>query len=175
VRILSLFTFFFLTACASKIEHTVVTLVDGERKFSLDNKGILHGAEGLSNPQKQTVAGLLGGSPFPRASHVKELLHDVYDSKGEETIAVVEPKQIVAITNRPVFRWNAVAGVTNYEVMVRDHRDWVIRQSGKVEGTEWTPAKPLAEGDKLWRLINGCRIGFVLLFPVARHWRKLQR
>ena len=40
----------------------------------------------------------------------------------------------------------------------------MVRKSGKLEETEWTPAKPLAEGEVFsWRVVAGKRVS---------HWAK---
>lgn len=157
---------FALTSCASapKIESPIVTLADGERKFWLDKSGVAHGTEGLSSSQAQTVAGLLGGAPFPAPSYLKDLLKDEFDVGDNEQIDPIEPLQIVETANPPTFRWKAAQAATTYEVMIRDHRNYVVRKSGKLEETEWTPTKPLAEGEVFsWRVVAGKRVS---------HWTK---
>ena len=157
---------FVLAGCggALKVESPIVTLADGARKFWLDRSGVLHGAEGLSSSQAQTIAGLLGGAPFPAPSYLKDLLRDEFDVGDNEAIDPIEPVQIVETINPPTFRWKPAQAATTYEVMVRDHRNYVVRKSGKVEETEWTPAKPLAEGEVFsWRVVAGKGVS---------HWAK---
>ena len=157
---------FALAGCGSapKIESPIVTVADGERKFWLDRSAVLHGAEGLSSSQAQTIAGLLGGAAFPAPSYLKDLLKDGFDVGADEAIDPIEPVQIVETSNPPNFRWKPTQAATTYEVVVRDHRNYVIRKSGKVEETEWTPVKPLVEGEVFsWRVVAGKRVS---------HWAK---
>lgn len=155
-----------MAGCGStpKIENVPVTLADGERKFWLDRRGVLHGAEGLSSSQSQTIAGLLGGSPFPAPSYLKDILKDQFDAGDGEEIEPIEPVLVVETVNPPRFRWKPVQAVATYEVVIRDHRNYVVRKSGTVEETEWTPTKPLIEGEVFsWRVVAGKRVS---------HWAK---
>ena len=133
-----------------------VLLVDGTRKFSLDLQGGLLGGDGFTASQNQTIAGLLGGAKFPVPDYLKSLLVDDYDLvKGDELVPL-EPVKVVVATDLPKFRWKAVPGATFYEVFIRDHRDIVVKRSGKVEETEWIPKKPLAQAEVFhWRVTAG--------------------
>lgn len=143
-------------------------LVDGARKFSLDPQGSLLGGDGFTASQNQTIAGLLGGAKFPVPDYLKNLLTDDYDSVKDEELVPLEPVKVVATTDVPKFRWKPVPGANFYEVFIRDHRDIVVKRSGKVEETEWTPKKPLAQAEVFhWRVTAG-----VGKEAAVSHWTK---
>ena len=130
----------------------------------MESNGTLHGADGLTSSQSQTIASLLAGAPFPAPTYLKDLLKDGYDKVGEEEIDLVEPVQIVETTNPPSFRWKPIEAAKSYEVELRDHRNWVVRKSGKLQETEWNPSKPLNLGEAYsWRVVSGKRVS---------HWAK---
>ena len=55
--------------------------------------------------------------------------------------------------DRPTFRWSAHPDARRYEVAVFDQDLRRQLASGPVEGTDWTPAKPLARGRTyLWQV-----------------------
>lgn len=143
-------------------------LVDGARKFSLDPQGGLLGGDGFTASQNQTIAGLLGGAKFPVPDYLKSLLTDDYDLVKDEELVPLEPVKVVVTTDLPTFRWKPVPGATTYEVLIRDHRDIVVKRSGKVEETEWIPKKPLAQAEVFhWRVTAG-----VGKEAAVSHWTK---
>ena len=130
--------------------------MDGARKFSLDKYGGLLGGDGFTSSQNQTVAGLLGGARFPVPDYLKSLLIDDYDFVDGEELVPLEPVKVVVTTDLPKFRWKPVPGAASYEVLIRDHRDIVVKRSGQIKETEWIPKKPLAQAEVFhWRVTAG--------------------
>lgn len=130
--------------------------MDGDRKFTLDNNGSLQGAEGFTTSQIQTIKGLLGGARFPVPSYLKDILTDDYDAVDGEELIALEPVKVIVTTDSPIFRWKLVSGMNSYQVLIRDHRDIVVKRSGNIAETEWTPSKPLAQGEVFhWRVTAG--------------------
>ena len=154
-----------VTACR---QAPKVLLVDGNRKFSLDSQGGLLGGDGFTSSQNQIIAGLLGGANFPIPDYLKSLLTDNYDLVKNEELVPLEPVKVVVTTDLPTFRWKPVPGAATYEVLIRDHRDIVVKRSGKVEETEWIPKKPLAQAEVFhWRVTAG-----VGKEAAVSHWTK---
>ena len=151
-----IFTHFLLIALAGCSLQPKLLLVDGERKFTQESNGALKGAEGFTTSQIQTIKGLLGGARFPVPNYLKDILTDDYDAVDGEELIVLEPVKVIVTTDSPIFRWKPVSGMNSYQVLIRDHRDIVVKRSGNIAETEWTPSKPLAQGEVFhWRVTAG--------------------
>jgi hypothetical protein len=63
-----------------------------------------------------------------------------------KSFAVNAPLGTTVLQDRPVFRWDAVAGAGKYVVAVFDDRFQKVAESPALTATEWTPEQPLARG-----------------------------
>jgi hypothetical protein len=64
----------------------------------------------------------------------------------QKSFAVLSPMGTMVLNDRPVFRWEAVAGAGRYVVAVFDDGFQKVAESPSLTATEWTPEQPLARG-----------------------------
>jgi hypothetical protein len=62
----------------------------------------------------------------------------------EGTFALISPLGTGTVSDRPLFRWQAVDRADGYEVAVFDERSNTVARSPTVTTTEWSPTDPLA-------------------------------
>jgi anti-sigma factor RsiW len=60
--------------------------------------------------------------------------------------AVLEPLAEVVSDDRPVFRWQPLAGATSYSVAIFDSTLDPVQSSPPLRGTQWKPTRPMKRG-----------------------------
>jgi hypothetical protein len=128
----------------------VVALTDGGRQITLDEDGHSKGLESLPVDLRNTIEKVLASRKFG----LPPVLFGLSESAGrlrgdvetEDAIGQLAPVGVVVETDRPVFRWNALEGATEYIVTVHDSKLRLVESSGPVAGTEWSIPKALERG-----------------------------
>jgi hypothetical protein len=126
----------------------VSSLHDGAGLVGLTASGDLAGIDGLSASTRQLVQQALATGRIPAGPGA------VPDTSPRGTLRSLQPSRsafaILApvagsreLSDRPVFRWSALAGAETYEVAVFDADLNEVARSGKVTQTEWQPQQPL--------------------------------
>jgi hypothetical protein len=75
---------------------------------------------------------------------------------------LTSPQGTAVVTDRPVFRWKALAGASSYVVAIFDEDFENVSASPPVTALEWQPAEPLPRGRVLnWQVTANVRGGTV--------------
>lgn len=80
---------------------------------------------------------------------------EVLLGKAEETLRfkVLTPISEVVVNDRPVFRWQPLAGARSYSVAIFDVKLNEVQSSPALHETQWTPDRPLNRGQAyLWQV-----------------------
>jgi hypothetical protein len=135
----------------------VATIRDGARTLTLDAQGRITGAPfdaALVN------AALAAGTIEP-GSAVRDWRRDREQLLGDAATpagTVLGPVAETVESDRPLFRWTPVQGVTTYRVEVYDAKFDEVASSGLVTGTEWRPDRSLPRGAAYtWVVAAGAR------------------
>lgn len=128
----------------------LVALNDGGRQITLDANGHSSGLEALPSDLRRTIENVLVSRKFnlpPALFNLSESAGSLRgDVETEDTIAQLAPVRVVVESDRPVFRWRALEGATEYVVTVHDAKLRLVENSGPVTGTEWSIPKALERG-----------------------------
>lgn len=83
------------------------------------------------------------------------------------TFNLLQPVGTVTLSNRPIFKWEPLAGATSYQVYVLDTDFKVVSESGPVTATSWSPPTGLERGGVyLWQ-VSAVKEGEVISAPAA--------
>lgn len=135
---------------ASTDQGAIATLRDGDRLLSLDSAGTLHGASGLDAEQTAAIAHVLQTGKIDVA-----LAPELTLSRSETLLGardagpafkIVAPVNCVSISDEPIFRWEPLAGATQYRVDVYIAGYRRVIESPLMKGTSWKPSIPLPRG-----------------------------
>jgi len=128
----------------------VVALNDGGRQITIDERGQSTGLESLPPDLRRSVENVLAARKFSRSPALGDLSEGTGRLRsGSDEMAMlvqVSPGGVVVESDRPVLRWHALQGASDYVVTVFDSNFRVIENSGPLTGTEWTPQQPLRRG-----------------------------
>lgn len=86
-------------------------------------------------------------------------------STQKESFSVVEPAGAILKSDKPAFRWSALAGGATYFVEVYDEAFEAVAKSPGISATEWTPEKPLQRGRMYSWQVRAVKDGSDLLAP----------
>jgi hypothetical protein len=78
---------------------------------------------------------------------------------------LLEPLGTVTVSDRPEFRWEALAGADRYEVAVLDDERLDVASQAVVTGTVWTPLEPLARDRGYAWQVTAHRSGEAVIVP----------
>jgi hypothetical protein len=121
------------------------SLVDGAKNIRFNESGVVSGLETFPERIRQNITeALLTGVP-KRSADLSELMSG--SDKGSSG-ALLYPRRIVIIEDRPTFRWAPTAGASNYRIRVSDPNGNLIADSGQLstDTTQWKPSARLQRG-----------------------------
>jgi hypothetical protein len=118
---------------------------DGSLILALNTQGQLTGAESLSQTERQVLERTLRSERIEVASDLGTLSRTVTRSSSSG-FALQNPVGQILKTDRPLFRWQALSGATDYTVRVLDENLESIATSPTLNKTSWQMDKPLARG-----------------------------
>ncbi|HEU4715030.1 MAG TPA: hypothetical protein VFS76_26010 [Pyrinomonadaceae bacterium] len=128
----------------------LIALNDGGRQITIEKNGQSTGLESLSPDLRTAVEDVLAKRKFNKSPAVGNLSEADGRTRGgseeQETIEQLSPAGVVIETDRPVFRWRALEGASDYVVTVHDSTFRAIESSGPTTATDWTVPKPLPRG-----------------------------
>lgn len=146
-------------------EELVVAVYDAGGQIVLYANGHSTGLDSLPSDLRKTVESVLAERRFGRSPAFA--FDDLSESngrlrggsEGQDTILQLAPAGVVLESDRPVFRWRALEGASEYFVTVHDAKLRQVENSGPVAGTEWSIPRPLARGETYsWQIrsvLNG--------------------
>ena len=102
------------------------------------------------------VSQALASGEVQRAPILNELFRPEGKLLGDSTqpaFRVLSPVGIVTASDRPLFRWAAVPGASDYIVSVYDGSFRKVAESPKLTTNQWQPTQPLMRGSRLsWQI-----------------------
>lgn len=132
------------------IDNPAVTLKDGGRIVTVDDRGNVSGLEALSATDRQTVSKALTTAKVEAPSTLASIMGSVSVLRGGAgegiSFPILNPVGTIVMTDRPTLRWGALDGATNYSVSVFDRNFKKVAASQSQAGTQWTVTTPLARG-----------------------------
>jgi hypothetical protein len=136
--------------------EVVATLRDGAGTVTLTKSGEVGGIPGASEQERVLIAEALrtGRVPLPAAAQADAgVLRGDQDS---QPFRLFEPMRRRTLTNRPEFRWSAMAGAASYQITVFTEYEKVIDQA-TVSDTRWQPDRALPRGSRLYWQVGALR------------------
>lgn len=129
----------------------LVALSDGGGQIALGADGQLVGAESLAAADRQKVVSALKSRSVSVPASLSELggaQSALMGGPAERTFALVSPVAKVVASDRPVLRWQPLAGAESYRVEITDpaanYRE--VATSPALGATEWRVSGPLERG-----------------------------
>jgi hypothetical protein len=136
---------------------------------TLDNQGNLTGLKPLPPSYQQIVKNVLTKQRAETPSVLSELVGKagvLLGNSGEgSSFELLSPVGTLVDTNRPIFRWNPLSGVTNYRVMIYDSKFSPVATSPPLTETEWTVPQPLVRGAVYFWQVSALKDGKEVSLP----------
>ncbi len=132
-------------------KERVVALNDDGRRVSIDNSGALTGLDDLSPELQQSIKEFLTEEEVKRPDILAEIngVKSALRGTGDKpSFGLLSPVGVVIAEDRPVFKWEPLAGATAYRVQVSDSpsREPISSDQLPETATQWTPDKALERG-----------------------------
>ena len=147
-----------------------LVLNDGNRKVTVDKQGALAGLERLPSPIQQKVRTALQAGRLEQSPALAQLASAPSTLLGESgnglPFGLIGPIGEVVRSERPVFRWKALAGAQSYTVSVTDADLNEVATSPPLNATEWRIPKPLKEGGTYSWQVTALKDGVRITSPV---------
>jgi hypothetical protein len=135
-----------VSAPPSQPAPVVAQINEGSRVLTVDQQGRLSGADDLSPAYQDLVKKALTSGRIEKSSQLQGLTRPPSSLMGSDdaknAFAVLEPLGNVLLTNRPTFRWTAMAGATGYIVEVFDAKFNPVTASQQLTALTWTTTLP---------------------------------
>jgi anti-sigma factor RsiW len=148
---------------------TSLRLTDGLGQVTLNESGTIQGLEVLPSELRTDVENALTGArlevasgPVVKIGQVGTLLGD---GATAETFKLITPVSSIVLSNTPPFKWEPLAGATQYTVLVRDVKTGQEIESEPLSDTQWTPKQPLARGRTYAWMVEAVKDGNRLRAP----------
>jgi anti-sigma factor RsiW len=145
------------------------TIRDGKRVFTLTAAGAVSGLESLSPADRAAVEQALAARTIEAPEMIaqlggkRELLLGSADTTPR--LELLAPLATVVESERPVFRWKALAGA-QYQVNLYDSRYTSVGVSGWMHETQWQVSQPLRRGERYSWQVKVRRDGTDFTVPV---------
>jgi hypothetical protein len=144
-----------LKAAAPQAPRVVASLADGAGRIALLEDGTIAGAELRSPRDAEDARAALSGRSIAIPAFVAAMPGAV---RGGEANAhpprAIEPFRSAVLGGRPRFSWTPVLDARSYRIAVFDADYEEVARSEELNGTSWTPSKPLPAGvDLSWHVV----------------------
>lgn len=128
----------------------VARLNDSDGSVTLNHAGQLSGVEKLPLAYQNIVKDVLRVQRIEASPLLEGLVRPSSPLMSTEhdgnNFAVIEPAGKVLLTDRPTFRWSALAGASVYTVEIYDGRLNLVIASPELTAYSWAPPKSLVRG-----------------------------
>ncbi|HEX6647951.1 MAG TPA: zf-HC2 domain-containing protein [Pyrinomonadaceae bacterium] len=150
-------------------EQPLITLNDAGGQIFVNQRGQLEGLDELPPDLKESVERALATHRLRNSPALTgwSTGAGILRSELEEqnTFAPLEPMDVVIETDRPKFRWQALAGARSYVVTIYDGKFREVSNSGPIVGTEWTTPNSLERAVTYSWQISALKDGKTIVSP----------
>ena len=131
---------------------TSISLRDADRTVTISDRGIVSGLDDIPASSRRAVAAALQTEAVARSAIMEQLAEGRSTLRGRgvnESFSLISPSETVIVGDRPVFKWQPLAGARSYRVYVTDSNGKVDVKSGPIEPTitQWNVSYPLKRGE----------------------------
>jgi hypothetical protein len=131
-------------------DRASVTLKDGNRQITIDERGELRGLDTLPPSYRDVLKDALTtgrlSTPPPPETTVGKAGSLLSINPQEKSFAVLSPVGTAVEDTRPVFEWQSLAGATSYTVLVKDLATGVEIEGQPTSRPTWRSDKQLHRG-----------------------------
>ena len=153
-----------------------VKIKDGQRDIEVGPAGQIRGIDHLTQ-SLNSLAGLalLSGRPVTLPQlRLNSQGPALMGPSTDESFELSGPLGSAVTSDRPEFKWQAMAGAAKYHITLRDSST-NQQQSGETSETHWSPPQPLARGRLYYWQVKTEKEGREILSPLptrppARFW-----
>ena len=146
-----------------------VSLNDGGRRVGLDQSGEVVGIDTISSSLKDLMRRALKGTGTITPQWLTDLTArdgPMMGGDGQETFSIFEPVSVVVTTDRPTFKWQALAGASSYRCLISDQNFNQVSVSEEITTPEWRPRRPLPRGAFYVWEVRAIKAGKEVVAPV---------
>ncbi len=151
----------------------VAVLKDGRGDVTIDKSGHVTGLNEVSLVSKQEIAQASLTERIEKPDILNSL--EGQDStlrgsnNGRHSFRLLYPARRVLIGDRPVFKWESLAGATTYRVYVLDAKGSEVTKSEELKPseTQWTAKAPLKRGEVFSWVVTAVIEGKEIVSPAA--------
>jgi len=135
--------------------RVVASLADGAGRIALLEDGTIAGVELRSPRDAQDARALLSGRSIAIPTFIAVMPGAIRGGDASaHPLRAIEPFRSAVLEVRPRFSWTPVRDARSYRVAVFDADYEEIARSEELNGTSWTPSKPLPAGvDLSWHVV----------------------
>ena len=152
-----------------KSQEPFVALNDGMGQVTLDQSGHVAGLQSVPPDLRKSIESVLVTRELPVTQTLDELSPGSSRLRGgsseQNFLMPSEPTGIVIESDRPTFRWRAIAGGSDYVVTIYDSQLRSVQNSGPLAVTEWTPPTSLQRGVTYSWQISAVKEGRTVVGP----------
>ena len=142
-------------AAVTPAPAAVASLADGAGRIALLEDGTIAGVAPLSPRDAEDAGAVLSGRSISIPAFIAAMPGAVRGGAASaHRLRAIEPFRSAVLEARPRFSWTPVRGAQSYRVAVFDDDYEEIARSEPLNGTSWTPSKPLPAGvDLSWHVV----------------------
>lgn len=129
-----------------------IKLHDGETVLSINEAGNVVGLRDIAPANAEVVKEVLLSKNIAKPADLASVISEGGTLRGspagEQSFKLLSPAQTVIANVRPILKWEAMPGATNYRVYVGDASSHEVARSGELPSstTAWTPQVSLPRG-----------------------------
>lgn len=133
-------------------EEVIVSLRDNTRDVAMTRTGKIKGLEDVPAELQDSIKQALLTQTLKKPQQLHPVSGEAGSQRGspenKSDFRLLSPVATTITDDRPVFRWQPIAGASSYEVQVGDARGDEVADSKSLASTinEWRPSQPLRRG-----------------------------
>lgn len=151
----------------------VAVLKDAGGEVTIDKNGRVTGLDQVSENSRQYIARAALSEPIEPADVLRRLSGERSGLRGNDNanqgFELLYPTRRVVIEDKPIFRWESLAGVSSYRVYVLDADGKQVGQSEELSPThtQWKAPAPLRRGQIFSWVVTAVVNGKKVVSPSA--------
>jgi hypothetical protein len=141
--------------------RVVASLADGDNRVALLDNGTIAGVALQSPRDAEDVRAVLSGRSIAIPTFIAAMPGAVRGSGASANpLRAIAPFRSAVLDAKPRFSWTPLPGAQSYRVAVFDADYEEVARSEALDGTSWTPSKPLPAGvDLSWHVVASTGAG----------------